>query len=144
MTTATARVVDGACLRVRPVTVADLDRLVAGFDRLSAESRYRRFLGPKPALSGAELTYLTDIDHRTHAAFAAVDERDGSFLGIARYAVSPGEPESTTADISVVGALGSGRCRSAAAWSTSSSSSTRSLRRARARRAARWGRGRRR
>lgn len=87
---------------MRTVTVADRDRLVAGFDRLSAESRYRRFLGPKPSLSGNELTYLTDIDHRTHAAFAAVDERDGSFLGIARYAVSPGEPESTTADISVV------------------------------------------
>src|SRR5690349_3288667 len=102
MPTAAAHVADGARLRVRPVTVADRDRLVEGFERLSAESRYRRFLGPKPRLSGAELTYLTDIDHRTHAAFAAVDERDGSFLGISRYAVAPGEPEPTTADISVV------------------------------------------
>jgi acetyltransferase len=102
MPTETAPLARGAHLRVRPVTVADRDRIAAGFERLSAESRYRRFLSPKPRLSGAELTYLTDIDHRTHAAFAAVDERDGSLIGIARYAVPVAEPESTTADVSVV------------------------------------------
>jgi GNAT superfamily N-acetyltransferase len=102
MPAAAACVADGARLRVRPVTVADRDRITAGFEKLSRDSRYRRFLGPKTRLSNAELTYLTDIDHRTHAAFAAVDECDGSFVGIARYAIPAGQPGSTTADLSVV------------------------------------------
>ncbi|HXD65971.1 MAG TPA: GNAT family N-acetyltransferase [Solirubrobacteraceae bacterium] len=55
------------------------------FDRLSPESRHRRFLSPKPTLGPRELTYLTEIDHCHHEAIAAIDERDGSILGTARY-----------------------------------------------------------
>ena len=53
---------------------------------------YDRFLGPKPKLSSAELTYLTDVDHRTHEALAAVDPDDGSIVGVARYAPEPDAP----------------------------------------------------
>ena len=45
----------------------------------------RRFLSPKPQLSGRELTYLTDVDHVTHEALAAFDSR-GQIVAVARYA----------------------------------------------------------
>ena len=32
-----------------------------------------------------ELAFLTDIDHVGHEAFAAVDQRDGSIVGLGRY-----------------------------------------------------------
>ena len=68
---------DGSRLRLRPLGCADRDRLAALFARLSPESRYRRFLSPKPALTARELVYLTDIDRFRHEAVAAVDPRDG-------------------------------------------------------------------
>jgi RimJ/RimL family protein N-acetyltransferase len=81
-------------LEVRPITAADAGRLAAAFERLGEDTRYLRFLAPKPRLTEAELTYLTDIDHRRHEALAAVDPQDGSFLGVARYATGPGETDS--------------------------------------------------
>ncbi len=63
---------------------------VAGlFDRLSPESRRRRFLSPKPQLSARELTHLTVVDHHWREALAAVDRRDRSIVGVARYAGVP-------------------------------------------------------
>jgi RimJ/RimL family protein N-acetyltransferase len=79
---------DGTVLRVRAIGAGDREELAAFFSRLSAESRRRRFLGPKPRLTTRELTYLTEIDHRTHAALAAVDDRNGSIVGVSRYAGS--------------------------------------------------------
>jgi acetyltransferase len=61
------------------------DALALTFARLSPESRRRRFLGPKPKLSSRELTFLTAVDHVSHEALVAVDERDGSIVGVARY-----------------------------------------------------------
>jgi RimJ/RimL family protein N-acetyltransferase len=55
------------------------------FERLTPESRRRRFLSPKPALTTRELAFLTDVDHLAHEAIAAVDQRDGSIVGVARY-----------------------------------------------------------
>jgi protein lysine acetyltransferase len=82
----------GIPLEVRPITPTDRDRLSAAFDRMSELSRWRRFLGPKPRLSAAELTYLTDIDHRSHEALAAIDPDDGRIVGVARYVTEPGRP----------------------------------------------------
>jgi len=76
---------DGSRLRLRPLGFDDRDGLAALFARLSPESRYRRFLSPKPKLTIRELAYLTDIDHVHHEAIAAVDQRDGSIVGVARY-----------------------------------------------------------
>jgi RimJ/RimL family protein N-acetyltransferase len=84
-------------LAVRPLSRADRDGLAAAFERLSDRSRELRFLGPKPRLSAAELTYLTDVDHRTHEALAAIDASDGRIVGVARYAAEAGEPG--TADV---------------------------------------------
>jgi RimJ/RimL family protein N-acetyltransferase len=59
--------------------------MTALFDRLSPRSRYQRFLSPKRELTERELTFFTDIDHINHEAIAAVDEHDGSIVGVARY-----------------------------------------------------------
>ena len=89
----------GIPFEVRPLTRADRDRLAAAFGRMSERSRLRRFLAPKPKLSGPELSYLTDIDHVTHDAVAAIDPDDGAIVGVARYALEPGTP--ATADMAM-------------------------------------------
>ena len=59
--------------------------MAALFARLTPQSRYRRFLSPKRELTPRELTFFTDIDHLNHEAIAAVDQRDDSIVGVARY-----------------------------------------------------------
>jgi RimJ/RimL family protein N-acetyltransferase len=83
--TGTPLVADGTRLLLRPIGSDDRDRVAALFDRLSSESRYQRFLFPKRELTSRELTFFTDIDHLNHEAIAAVDERDDSIVGVARY-----------------------------------------------------------
>ena len=62
---------------IRPVRPADDGLLAEGFARLSDRSRRMRFLGPKEALSAAELRYFTDVDHRDHEALGALDHVRG-------------------------------------------------------------------
>jgi RimJ/RimL family protein N-acetyltransferase len=76
---------NGTRISVRQLGAQDKAGFVTLFDRLSPQSRYRRFLSPKHQLGPRDLTYLTDIDHCHHEAIAAVDERDGSIVGTARY-----------------------------------------------------------
>jgi ketosteroid isomerase-like protein/RimJ/RimL family protein N-acetyltransferase len=83
---------DGTRLRLRPIDSDDRDGLAALFARLTPESRRRRFLSPKRELTPRELTYLTDIDHVHHEAIAAVDQRDGSIVGVGRYARGADRP----------------------------------------------------
>lgn len=90
---------DGTRLHLRPLTRDDRDGLAALFDRLGEESRWRRFMSPKPTLAPRELDYLTDVDHFAHEAFAAVEERDGSLAGVARYVRHTGSE--TSAELAV-------------------------------------------
>ena len=76
---------DGAAIAIRPLTRGDRGGIATLFSRLSPESRYRRFLGPKRELSERELAFFTDIDHVRHEALAAVDQRDNSIVGVAHY-----------------------------------------------------------
>ena len=87
-----------ALVNVRPIDSRDRDAFAAWFGRLSDESRRRRFLGPKPKLSGRELTYLTEVDHVSHTALVAVDA-SGALIGEARYATS--KPGDRIADFAV-------------------------------------------
>jgi len=57
---------------------------VSGFDKLSPESRYRRFFSPLDRLSGRDLAYLTEVDHHDHEALIAHGD-NGEPLGVARY-----------------------------------------------------------
>jgi RimJ/RimL family protein N-acetyltransferase len=70
---------------VRAVEPSDKDLIRAGFDRLSDESRYRRFLTPTSKLTKPMLRYLTEVDHHDHEALVAVDADSGEGVGIARY-----------------------------------------------------------
>jgi RimJ/RimL family protein N-acetyltransferase len=74
-----------------PVTRFDRELLADLFARMSRASRYARWLTPKPQITDAELRFLTDIDHRTHEALAAVDPRDGTWIGAARYVTGPAQ-----------------------------------------------------
>ena len=65
---------DGSTVEVRPVVPADRQLIAEGFERLSPESRYRRFFSPVSRLSSRQLDYLTDVDHHDHEALLAIDE----------------------------------------------------------------------
>jgi RimJ/RimL family protein N-acetyltransferase len=99
MHTAALVLADGAHLGVRPIDATDRDLLATWFGRLSDESRRLRFLGPKPRLSERELTYLTEVDHVSHTALVAIDERNGRMVGVARYATA--DPHGRVADIAI-------------------------------------------
>jgi RimJ/RimL family protein N-acetyltransferase len=90
---------EGERLAVRPLEVTDRDAFAALFARLSPDSRFRRYHGPKPALAPRELTYLTDVDHRRHEALAVIDRRDGSIVGVSRYVARVEEPR--VADLAI-------------------------------------------
>jgi RimJ/RimL family protein N-acetyltransferase len=82
-------------LLVRPVRSDDKRRLAQAFDRLSPETRYRRFFAPVEELSGQDLRYLTEVDHHAHEALVAINPENGAIIGVARYVRSddPGEAE---------------------------------------------------
>ncbi len=88
-TTRSVVTTDGTRLSVRQVGPDDRSRLAILFERLSLESRHRRFLSPKPKVGLRELTFLADVDGYCHDAIAAVDDRDGSIVGTARYVRYP-------------------------------------------------------
>jgi RimJ/RimL family protein N-acetyltransferase len=93
---------DGTTVLVRPIRPEDKDALARGLDRLSPESRYRRFLRPMTGLSERELEYLTEIDYTNHFAWVAVTADDGEGLGVARYIRDAIDPAVAEAAVAVV------------------------------------------
>jgi GNAT superfamily N-acetyltransferase len=95
---------DGGRALIRPVEPEDRERLARGFARLSPSSRYLRFHTAVNTLSEAQLRYLTDIDHRDHVAFGALDpdDPDAPGLGIARFVRLAAEPEVAEAAVTVL------------------------------------------
>ncbi len=89
-------------LQIRPIAPEDKQALAEGFERLSDESRYRRFLAPRGSLSDAELRYFTEVDHHDHEALVAIDPETGQGVGIARYVRSKTDPKSAELAIAVV------------------------------------------
>ena len=93
---------DGARVRLRPIAPEDKALLAASFERLSEQSRYRRFLTAKDKLSTSELAYLVDeVDHCDHEAIAAFDPQSGALLGIARYVRSREDPQAAEVAVTV-------------------------------------------
>ena len=91
---------DGSRATVRPISPQDAEPLRAGFERLSQESRYRRFLAPMQSLTGPMLRYLTDVDHHDHEALVAV-AADGTLIGVARFVRRPSDPEGAEVAVTV-------------------------------------------
>lgn len=94
---------DGRAVLVRPIEPEDKARLADAFDRLSEESRQRRFLTPATELSAEDLVYLTEVDHRRHEAVVALDDEDG-LVGVARYVQVPRERTYAEVAVAVVDA----------------------------------------
>jgi RimJ/RimL family protein N-acetyltransferase len=92
---------NGTRLRLRPIRPHDRDGIAELFSRLSAKSRYRRFLLPRPALTTGELSTLTDVDHVCDEAIAGVDERKGSIVAVGQYVHDPGRPGSASVAFAV-------------------------------------------
>lgn len=95
---------DGSRVRIRPVRSGDRPLFVAGFDRLSDESRYKRFLAPKARLTGKELDFFTRLDHDDHEALGAQDLATSEGLGVARYIRLPETPDVAEAAVVVIDA----------------------------------------
>ncbi|HUO72028.1 MAG TPA: GNAT family N-acetyltransferase [Solirubrobacteraceae bacterium] len=93
---------DGSRVRVRQGHSSDRDLLLRGFARLSAESRYRRFLAPKPELSEANIHHLTEIDHHDQEAMIALDEATGEGIGVARYVRNSERPDAAEVAVTVI------------------------------------------
>jgi len=97
---------DGSRALIRPALASDRSLLAREFERLSPESRYRRFFGPMKALSETMLDYLTSMDYVNHFAWAALSADPGPFgdprgLGVARY-VRLRDPEAADMAVTVV------------------------------------------
>ena len=93
---------DGSRVRVRQGRPADRGLLLRGFQRLSDESRYRRFLAPMPELSEGMVRHLTEVDHHDHEAIIALDEATGEGLGVARYVRSTKRPDVAEVAVTVI------------------------------------------
>src|SRR3954451_7651508 len=97
---------DGTELLIRPIRPSDKALLAAGLTRLSEASRQRRFLGPKPRFTGAELRYLTEVDGRDHYAIVAVTPGwDGDIVAVGRWVRLASNPLDAEAAIVVCDAL---------------------------------------
>ncbi len=87
---------------LRPLQPTDRERLIETFDRLSPDSRYRRFFRSMETISARDLEYLLNIDHHDHEAILAIDPERNEAIGVARYVrVDPAEV-SAEAAVSVV------------------------------------------
>jgi GNAT superfamily N-acetyltransferase len=88
-------VADGLSVLIRPIEPDDKRRVADAFERLSPETRYRRFFAPLERLTRQDLRYLTEVDHHDHEALAAVNPENGAIIAVARYVRSqdPAEAE---------------------------------------------------
>jgi RimJ/RimL family protein N-acetyltransferase len=90
---------DGSEIAIRPIRKSDKKRLLEGFQHLSPESRYRRFLVPMPRLSPRLVRYFTEIDHHDHEALVALGWESREPIGVARFVRS--EENGETAEVAV-------------------------------------------
>ncbi len=80
------RLRSGRRVGIRPIQPDDGPRLQAAYERLSPESRYRRFLALKPHLTAGEARYLAEIDGATHVAEVATTlDEPPKIVAVARF-----------------------------------------------------------
>ncbi|MGH2556204.1 MAG: GNAT family N-acetyltransferase [Actinomycetota bacterium] len=94
---------DGTPVTVRPILPADRELIRTGFQRLSEESRLRRFLAPISKLSEGQLDYLTNVDYWDHFAWVGVRTDDPDVgMGVARYVRLPSEPSVAESAVTIL------------------------------------------
>ncbi len=97
-----ARLRDGTVILIRPLERGDTQQLVRAFERLSFQSRYRRFLTPVSRLNSHFLQYLADVDHHDHEALIAEASVRADPVGVARYIRLADHPDTAELAIAVV------------------------------------------
>jgi RimJ/RimL family protein N-acetyltransferase len=91
----------GREVTIRSIRPDDGARLQAAYNRLSPQSKYQRFLSPKPHLTNADVRFLVQIDGVDHVAMVATAVEDPELiLGVARFVRLPEDPG--TAEFAVV------------------------------------------
>jgi RimJ/RimL family protein N-acetyltransferase len=95
------RLRDGEQILIRPIRPEDREELAAGIERLSPESRYRRFFTPTSELSPAALSYLTEVDHHDHEALVALEPETEHGIGVARFVRSAEDGERAEVAVAV-------------------------------------------
>jgi GNAT superfamily N-acetyltransferase len=95
---------DGQRIRVRPVRPSDKAAIQAGLERMSPQSRYRRFFSAVDRLSPAQLAYFTELDYVDHFAWVALamDEPGEPGVGVARYIRDRDDPTAAHVAVAVV------------------------------------------
>jgi GNAT superfamily N-acetyltransferase len=95
---------DGSWALCRPIRPTDKDRLRTGLDWLSPRSRELAFHVPLHRLTEEQLRYVTEIDHRDHVAWVALDpdDLDAPGMGIGRYVRLRHDPAVAEAAITVL------------------------------------------
>ena len=91
---------DGSEILLRPISSTDKALLKAGFERLSPESRYRRFFTQIRHLTDTQLAYFTDIDHYDHEALLALAPT-GEAVGVARWIRLADRPDAAEVAVTV-------------------------------------------
>jgi acyl-CoA synthetase (NDP forming)/RimJ/RimL family protein N-acetyltransferase len=83
---------DGGTAHIRPIRPVDADLLRSFYSRLSEESIYFRFFGPRPRLTDREVSWFTNVDYTDRVALIATIGAD--MVAVIRYdRVEPGEAE---------------------------------------------------
>lgn len=101
----TVELSDGQRIQLRPMRPSDKQMLLDGFEQLSPDSRYARFMAPKSTLSDRELAYLTDVDGIDHFAIGAirkhlVSKPEG--VGSARFVRLRDEPDTAEPAVTIL------------------------------------------
>lgn len=101
------RLDDGTQVLLRPVRRDDAALVLAGFNQLSADSRYLRCMAATPQLSPAATAYLTAVDGENHFALGAVREPDGREepAGLAEFVRLADQPDVAEIGIAIVDGL---------------------------------------
>lgn len=91
---------------LRALRPDDHDMFLAAWERLSPESRFRRFFSPTPTLSEAMVSYFTHPDQVDHVAIAAASldaaGRELEGLGVARFFRRTDRPEAAELAVAVI------------------------------------------
>lgn len=97
-------VLDGHRLLFRPIAPNDKELIRKGFERLSPQSRYRRFFRHIDRLSPDDLRYLTEVDFVDHVAWVVLlpDEAGRPGVGVARWVRLAGEHTVAEAAVTVI------------------------------------------
>jgi GNAT superfamily N-acetyltransferase len=97
----TVRLKDGSRLVIRPIRADDKGAIASGFERLSPESRYRRFFAPIERLTEQDLVYLTEVDHHDHEALIGFDRATRRPIAAARF-IRGADPTEAEVAVTVV------------------------------------------